>query len=491
MNELTSTALLLFAAGALLLLGTLASRISGRTGVPSALLFLAVGMLAGSQGLGGIAFEDYRLAFRMGTAALTLILFDGGLNTPLELVRRWYRPAAVLATLGVVLTAAFVALGARLLGFSWAQAALLGAVVSSTDAAAVFAALRASGLQLKKRVGITLELESGLNDPMAVILTMAVTGFIVAGRPPGWGSLLQIPVQIGVGVLAGIGVGLLGRTLLRHVRLTVGGLYPVMSIALALLAFSVPSLLQGSGFLAVYLAGVLLGSSPDLPYRSGLVRVHDAAAWLSQVGMFLLLGLLVFPLELLDVTLPSIGLALLLAFVARPLAVLLCLLPFRFPFREVVYVCWVGLRGAVPIILGTFPVLAGVPGAERLFNVVFFVVVVNSLLPGATLAWVTRRLGLESKVPPPPTTSLEITATRPLGTELMSFHIGVASAVADARVAEIPFPAASAAMLIVRGDELIAPRGDTVLKSGDHVYVFSRAEDRTFIQLLFGRPEQD
>ena len=490
MVEPTSTAVLLLITGSLLILSALGSHLSGRTGLPIALVFLGLGVLAGSEGLLGIAFENYELSFRIGTTALALILFDGGINTSLQQMRRFWAPASLLATVGVVLTAGLVALAARALGFSWAESALLGAIVSSTDAAAVFSALRASNVQLKKRVGITLEMESGLNDPMAVILTMAVTRAII-GEAKLLGSLLiGIPVQILVGMAFGLASGYLGRQLLKRAKLSVAGLYPVLTVAVALVAFAVPTLLQGSGFLAVYIAAVVLGDG-KLPYRPGILRVHDALAWFAQVGMFLLLGLLVFPSQLVEVVGPSVGLALLMAFVARPLAAALCLLPFRFPAKELLFVGWVGLRGAVPIILATFPVLMGVPGAERIFNVVFFMVLINAVLPGATLRWVTRRLDLESRTPRPPPTSVEITTTKDVAGEIVSIHINRASAVAGHRLADVPFPEAAAAMLVTRNQELIAPRGSTVLEPGDHVHIFCKPQDRPLIDLLFGRPEED
>jgi cell volume regulation protein A len=489
MDEITATALVLLAIGVLLLLSALASRITRRTRLPIPLLFLALGMLAGSQGIGRIPFEDYRLAFRLGTAALIVILFDGGLNTSFALVRRWYRPAAALATVGVVVTAALIALVARALGFSWADACLLGAVVSSTDAAAVFAVLRASGVQLKKRVGVTLELESGLNDPMAVMLTLAVTNALTT-HALAWSSLVGMLLEIALGLAGGFAIGAGGGVLLRRARLSVLGLYPVLTTGIAFLAFAVPTLLHGSGFLAVYLAAVILGRS-ELPYRTGLLRVHDAAAWFAQVGMFLLLGLLVFPADLVPLTLPAVALGLVLAFVARPLAVALCLLPFRFPWNEVLYVGWVGLRGAVPIVLATFPVLAGLPGAERVFDVVFFIVVVNSILPGATVGWVTRRLRLQSSAPPPSPALLEIAARDPLHGEVLAFHVDSASAVCGAAIADVPFPPAASALLVVRGECLVAARGATVLATGDYVYVLCQPPDRPFVQLLFGRGEDE
>jgi cell volume regulation protein A len=486
------TALLLVIAGVLMASSVLLSRASGRSGVPVAMLFLAIGMAAGSDGPGGIEFNDYGSAFRLGTVALVLILFDGGLNTPLSAVRAAIRPAAVLATVGVVATAALMGLAAHLLfGFPWPVALLLGATVSSTDAAAVFAVLRGSGLHLKRRVGTTLELESGLNDPMAVLLTVALTQNLARGESLDvWAMLLEAVVQMVVGGVLGVGLGLGGRQVIKRLRLQVAGLYPVMTLALAFLAFGLPTLFHGSGFLAVYVVGILLGSE-TLRYRTGLLRVHDALAWLAQVAMFLVLGLLVFPRQLLEVAWVGLGLSLFLAFVARPLAVLLCLLPFRFPAGETLYTGWVGLRGAVPIILATYPVLAGAPGAHDLFNVVFFIVVVNGFIPGMTVPWVTRKLGLAANVPEPPPAVLEIASTQLLNGELSAFYIDLASASAGARISELPFPPESAAMLIVRGLELLAPKGDTVLKPGDHVYVFSHTEDLPFLRLMFGQREDE
>jgi cell volume regulation protein A len=482
----SNLALQLLAIGALLVTGALASRASRSSGLPVALVFLAVGVLVGAAR--SSPFRDYDLAVRLGTAALVAILFDGGLNTELPIAPA-VRPATVLATLGVVATTMLVALAATLAGLPRAEALLVGAIVSSTDGAAVFAVLRASGLQLKKRVGLTLELESGLNDPIAVILTVELTRALVLGRPPGASLLWRVPVQLAVGAAAGIAIGLGARGLLRRARLPVGGLYPVLTIGLSFVAFGAPSLAFGSGFLAVYLAGVVLGTSP-MPYRAGVLRVHDTVAWLGQISMFFFLGLLASPRMVLDEAPKGIAIALALAFVARPVASTVCLLPFRYSIKETAYIGWVGLRGAVPIILATFPVLAHVEEGPRLFNLVFCIVVVNALVPGATVRAVTRWLGLVSGAPPPPAAVLEITSTRLLRGEALAFHIDNASAVAHATVADLPLPQGTVLMLISRGDELVAPRGQTVLLPGDHVHVFCRPEDKGFVKLLFGRPEE-
>jgi cell volume regulation protein A len=487
--EPARTALGLLAAGLLAAACVLFSSLSRRFGVPVVLVFLALGMLGGSEAIGGVHFEDYSLAFQVGTVALVLILFDGGLNTPLSSVGDALRPAVVLATLGVVGTAALVAVGARLLGFPWREAALLGAVVSSTDAAAVFTVLRGS-VNVPRRLARTLELESGGNDPMAVILTMTATGILAGTGTLGPRVLLSVVLQIAVGAAFGLAFGFGGRRLLRAVWLPAGGLYPVLTLALALLAFAVPTLLSGSGFLAVYLAALALGSAP-LPYRSGLVRVHDGFAWVGQVAMFLLLGLLVFPSELLSVAGSGFGLALFLALVARPAVTLLCLLPFGYSLREMVCIGWLGLRGAVPIVLATFPVLAGVEGAHRVFNVVFFVVVVSALLQGGTARWLARRLGLDTGAPPPLSASVEITSTLLLEGEIATFFVGPSSPVAGKPLAELSFPAGAAAMLVIRGHELLAPKGRTVLEPGDHVHVFLRPGDRARVHALFGQDEDE
>jgi potassium/hydrogen antiporter len=490
-REPEATALLLTTCGLLLGVSVVFSRASQRTGVPIALLFLVVGMLAGSEGIGKIYFEDYKFAFRVGVLALALILFDGGLNTPLSAVRKAAAPAGVLATAGVAGTAGLVAAGAHHVGLGWGEALLLGAVVSSTDAAAVFAVLRGSGIQLRRRVGITLEMESGLNDPVAVILTIVLTqNLLTPGAASGLRIPLEIVVQLAVGAAVGAGVGYGGRYLLSRLSLPGGGLYPVMTLALGLLAFGAATLAHGSGFLAVYLAGLLLGNGP-LPYRSGLLRVHDALAWLSQVGMFLILGLLVYPSRLVSVAWVGLAIALLLAVVVRPLVVAICLLPFRYPGKEVLYIGWVGLRGAVPIVLATFPVLAEAPGAGRLFDLVFFIVVANALVPGATVAWVTQKLGLQVKEPPAPQAVLAIESRQPLQGELMSFYIDEALVVAGVPLQDLEFPEGAAVTLIVRRNTLVPPRSSTILEPGDHVHVIARPEDRGFIQLMFGRPEEE
>jgi cell volume regulation protein A len=489
--EPLATAVLLTTFGVLLALSIVFSRAAERFAVPVALAFLLIGVLAGSEGVGGIAFEDYGVAFRIGAVALILILFDGGLHTPADAVRDVATPAGILATIGVVATTGLVAAAARALGLSWNEALVLGAVVSSTDAAAVFSVLRGSGLQLKRRVGLTLEVESGINDPVAVLLTTVLTAQLMGrASASGWALPLGALIEMGIGGVLGVAFGFGGRALLERVRLPGGGLYPALTLAIAFLAFGVPTMLHGSGFLSVYVTALILGNGP-LPYRGGLTRVHHALAWLGQVVMFLLLGLLVFPSRLAEVAGIGLVLAIFLAVIARPVVVALCLLPFAYRAREIAYIGWVGLRGAVPIILATIPVLSGAPGALRIFDIVFFIVVVNALVPGATVGWVTRKLGLGARDAPSPPAVLEIESMQPLNGELMSFYIDDALAVAGVSLAELPIPEGASVAMIVRGQDVVPPKGSTTIAVGDHVYVFARPEDRPLIHLMFGRAEGD
>lgn len=485
MIEPNATALVLLALGLLLALSAGFGRLAGRFGMPLFLAFLVIGMLAGSEGIGGISFDDPAATFRMGTLALVLILFDGGLNTTFASARVAAAPAAVLATLGVALTAALLAVLAHALGLPWSEAMLLGAIVSSTDAAAVFAILRGSGLSLQRRVASILEVESGANDPMAVLLTLAIAASLVGGKPLGWTIIPSVLLQLLIGGALGIAIGLGGRLALSKLQLPAAGLYSALTVALAFAAFAVATLLHGSGFLAVYVAGMVLGNG-QLPYRAGLLRVHDSLAWLSQIGMFLLLGLLVFPSQLIAVAPRGLALGILLAVVARPGAVLLCLLPFRMPWKEMLYVSWIGLRGAVPIVLATIPILAGTPGAHHVFNLVFFIVVVSAIAPGWTVGPVTRRLGLDTKQPPPPQAVLEIASNLPVRGEIVSYFISAASAVAGSTIAEIPFPDGTGVLLVVRGRTLIPARGKVRIEPGDHVTLFTSPEAKPLLNLLFG-----
>lgn len=478
---------LLLVLGVLMALSLLFARALGRFGVPVVLGFMLLGMIGGSEGLGGVEFDDHPFALRMGIVALILILFDGGLNTSVSAIRKGIAPASVLATVGVVGTAGLMAIVGRLLGLSWGQALLVGAIVSSTDAAAVFAVLRGGRLRPKEKVRTTLEIESCVNDPTAVILTVAVVEALAGTAPPSWRLAFEIPLQLAVGLAVGLLTGYLTRLALTRVRYATTGLHPVVTLASAFIAFGGATLLHGSGFLAVFAAAVVLGvGSP--PYRAGLRRVHDAVAWLSQVGMFVMLGLLVFPSQLTPILGVGLTLGLALALVARPLVVWLCLLPFRFTHRERLYVSWVGIRGAVPIILASFPILAGLEGAQSVFHLVFFIVVVSAIVPGATIVPMTRWLRLDDPEPPEPSAALEVHSLGPLNARVHIYHIQPTVAACGATLAQIRLPDESSVVLIVRGDSILPARGPTRLEAGDFAYVFCKPADEPAIGLMLGAP---
>ena len=484
------TAVVLAAAGVLLLVSSLLSRVGSRLGVPVTLLFLIIGMLAGSDGPGHIAFDRFDLAYLAGTSALVIILFAGGLNTELRHLRRVLVPAGVLATVGVLGIAGLTALGAHLLiGKTWSEALLIGAIVSSTDAAAVLVLL--DGVPLRRRIRQTLEAESGLNDPVAVILTLAATLNNAGTGTLSWALVPQMAGQLVVGAVLGIAIGGAGRWLMQHIRLSTPALFPVVTLAVALIAYGVPTQVHGSGFLAVYVAGIVIGNGA-IPYRLNLVRFHDSLAWLAQIAMFLMLGLLVFPSHLVGVAGSGLVLALYLAIVARPLVVTACLLPFGYSWREVACIAWLGLRGAMPIILATVPVLMSdnpaTPAREVVdeFDLIFFIVVVGSFVPGMTVRWLPRLLGLEESLPPQPVAEVDITSSLPIRDAQLTLFIGPDSPVAGRTVAELGLPLDAAVMLIVRNEEIIAPRGHTDLLVGDHAFVLCHAGSAAAVRERFG-----
>ena len=398
-------ALPLLVGASLVFLSVLAGVVSARAGFSFLLVFLLAGVLAGEDGPGGLVFNDVRLSFWVGNVALAVILLDGGLRTDLITFRTGLKPSLLLATLGVVVSAGLTGVAARwLLALDWPLALLLGAIVGSTDAAAVFSLLKSSGVRLNERVAATLEIESGMNDPMAVYLTLALIGVATAagasetggGMPGGLEVLRSLLQQFGWGAAMGLSAGYAMAALLQRLGRGVdggGGVRALLLVSGGLSVFAATTWLGGSGFLAVYAMGVVAGNRARRLVRSSLSAM-DGYAWLMQAGMFLLLGLLVTPSGLLPTLGPALGVSLALMFVARPLAVALCLVPLRFPAREIVFISWVGLRGAVPIVLAMFPLMAGVPGALAFFNMAFVVVLTSLLLQGTTIAWSARRLGL-------------------------------------------------------------------------------------------------
>jgi cell volume regulation protein A len=389
--------LFLLGLGLLLVCTVLAGSLSSRFGLPSLIGFLALGMIAGSDGPGGIYFSDYQMAQAIGIACLIFILFSGGLDTSWKAVRPVAAPALVLASAGVLISALVVAGAAVwLLDFDPLQGFLLGAVIGSTDAAAVFAMMRSQGVPLRRDVQGLIELESGSNDPSAIFLVGAALLFLTS---PGTSALTLAPdfvAQMTLGAVIGVVVGRGFVALLRRTRLTVGGLSLVVSIAAALVSYGLAEVVGGNGFLAAYIAGIVAGNR-DFPGKKNITLFQDGAAWLAQVVMFLTLGLLVYPSQLPAVIVPGLAVTAVLMLVARPLSVFICLAPFRsFDWRTKLFISWAGLRGAVPIVLATFPIVAGVPGAQTIFNIVFFVVLVSSVIQGPTLGLLARRLGLQT-----------------------------------------------------------------------------------------------
>lgn len=482
--EPNAIALLLVIASALMALAVLLSRTSDRFGVPLMLGFLVVGMLAGEDGPGGIQFSNHSAAFRMGTAALALILFDGGLNTPLSSLRFHWKPAGVLASLGVLAVTGIVAVVGWILGFPWKEALLIGAILSCTDAAAVFAILRGQNLRLRRRVGITLELEAGLNDPMSVVLTMAFTALALPGGLLQPSQVAQVPLQLAIGAFVGWGVGYLGSLLLSWAKLPTTGLYPVLTVALAGFGFGLPTLLGGSGFLGVFIAGLVIGNR-HIPFSGNLLRVHAALSWIAQIMMFLILGLLVTPSRLGGVAWQGLALGVLITVVARPAAILVCLAPFGFSLREMLYIGWTGLRGAVPIVLATIPVMAGVPQADHLFHVVFVVVVVGTLLPGATVRWVTEKLGMQAKSTPTPLTHLDLHSEAPLDGTLLSYVLDGASPGVGGPIGDLSLPGGAWILAVVKDGTILRPAPDHVLRSGEQVFITVAEAHRAEVEHLF------
>lgn len=381
--------------GGLLLATVLAGTLSSRFGLPALIGFLCLGMLVGVDGPGGIAFDDYALTQGVGIACLTFILFSGGLDTDWRDVRRVALPALTLATAGVLISAVIVALSSVLiLGFNPYQGFLLGAIVASTDAAAVFAILRSTGLDLHGDVPAVIEVESGSNDPMAIFLVGAALMFITTPEIPAISIVPAFAIQMTVGAAIGLATGYLLPEVLKRTQYKGWGLAFVISIAAALIAYGLAEVLRGNGFLAAYIAGLVAGNRT---YRARQIvsTFQDGLAWLAQVVMFLTLGLLITPSNLVDVIVPGVAITIILMIVARPVSVFICLAPFSaFDWKAKLFVSWAGLRGAVPIVLATFPMVAGVPSAFTIFNIVFFVVLLSSSIQGPTINWLAQRLGL-------------------------------------------------------------------------------------------------
>jgi cell volume regulation protein A len=465
---------LILVGGALLAAGIAATLVAGRLRLPGLVLFLGLGMMLGSDGTGWIDFENYHTARTIGVIGLALILFEGGLSAGFNEIRPVLGPAALLATLGTLATAAITGLAAAwLFDFTTLEGLLVGSIVAGTDGAAIFALLR--GSTLRSRLAKTLEGESGFNDPIAVLLVVALIDAIM---DPGYGfgdAAWLFAKQLGIGLVVGLALGRLGVEMFRRVRLATPGLYPVASVALAALSFGLADTLEGSGFLAVYLTGLLLGS-PAIPAKRTVIAFHEGVAAVAQIALFMMLGLLVFPSQLREVALEGTVLAVVLAVVARPLATLVVTAFSGFSLAERVVLGWAGLRGAVPVVLATFPVIAGVPQSFEFFNIVFFAVLVSTLVQGTTFERLASALGVTTNEPALPRVLSESGTIRRLGAEVVEYAVGEGDAIAGMRIRELGLPRDAIVNVIVRGSEAIPPRGSTRIEAGDRLHVLVRQE---------------
>ncbi|MGB2973632.1 MAG: potassium/proton antiporter [Candidatus Competibacter sp.] len=478
--------------GVLFLLCVLASTISARLGLPLLLVFLALGMLAGEDGPGGIRFDDVQTTYMIVTVALVVILFTGGLCTDIGSFRVGLGPALWLATVGVVVTAGLTGLAAMwFLELPWLEGLLVGAIVGSTDAAAVFSILHSHGLRLKQRVDATLQIESGANDPMAIFLTVTLVNLLAAGGTAlDWKVGIQFFQQMGIGAAVGLGGGWALVWLINRITLNVS-LYPLLAFSGGMLIFGTTAVAGGSGYLAVYFAGIVLGNRP-LQNIDDIRRFHDGLAWLSQMSMFLILGLLITPHEL-SPSLAMLGLliALTLILIARPVAVAVCLLPFRFNWRERVFIGWIGLRGAVPIILALFPWLAGLEYYRLYFNVAFFIVLLSLVIQGWTVAPMARWLKLQ--VPPSASAlarRLRLDVPAGLDYELLSYWVTGDSPAIGRAWAELILPEGVRLVGLIRNGRMIDSDAELRLQDDDHVFLLGRAADLALLDPWFAASER-
>lgn len=476
---------IIFLGGVLFMTSILATVITPRLGVPILLVFLVVGMMAGEDGPGGVRFGDYGLANLAATAALSVVLFDGGMRTKLAMFRVGLWPAISLSTLGVLVTAGITGFfAAWLLNLSVVEGLLIGAIVGSTDAAAVFSLLHTSAVRLNERVTSILEIESGANDPMAVFLTLALMQYLLAPQDyDAFDSVVLFVQQMGLGALIGIGGGRALVWALNRLELS-ESLYPLLAFFGGLLIFGVAGLLHGSGFLAAYLAGLVVGNQRTRGF-AGIRRFHDGAAWMAQIGMFVGLGLLVSPHKLVPIADEGLLIAVVLILIARPAAVALSLLPFRLPMREQFFMAWVGLRGSVPIVLATFPWLAGLENAALYFNIAFFIVLVSLVVQGWTLAPTARLLGLQLPMQGSLVNRLDFDLPGTRGYEIVSYRIGESSPLIGLKSRQLPVDDVSRIVCIARRGRIISYREWGHLRAGDYISLLAGQEELPKLDELF------
>jgi cell volume regulation protein A len=461
----------------LLGISVLVGKTSFRLGVPTLILFVVVGMLAGSEGFGGINFNDPAITRFIGIVALNVILFSGGLETRWEVTKPVFWHGLTLSTVGVFLTAVSVGVFVwAITDFTFFEGLLLGSIVSSTDAAAVFSILRARNLGLKKNIRATLELESGSNDPMAYFLTIAVMGLILSGEQSVLSIIPLFLKQMVIGTAIGLLTGKLGKELINRISLDYVGLYPVMVIALMFFTFSITDFLGGNGFLAIYLSAVYLGNQ-YLIHKKTIMQVFDGLAWLMQIVLFLTLGLLVFPSQIIPILGTGLLVSAFLMFVARPFSVFVCLLPFRLKMKTITFISWVGLRGAVPIVFATYPLLAGIGKSQMIFNLVFFISLTSVLLQGTMLRFFAKRLHVTVPEKAKQRTPPDIELSDTIKSELTEIEIDERSPAAGKRILDIGFPRAALIALIKRKGNFITPKGSTVIEPNDILVIIAENSD--------------
>lgn len=467
------------------------SKLSDKFGIPILLLFLTIGMLAGSEGIGGIYFDDAQLAKSIGVVALIFIIFSGGLDTNWKDTKSVILPGAILSTVGVLITAIITGFFAvHILKFSLLEGMLLGSIVSSTDAPAVFSVLRSKRISLKQPLKPLLEFESGSNDPMAIFLTV---GFISILTAKDMGIAALIPrfiLDMSVGALIGYLMAKFIVFFINRLKLGYEGLYPVIMISLVLLTYVITVFLKGNGILAVYLAGLMLGKA-EFPNKKMIMRFHDGLAWLAQIVMFVTLGLLVFPSHII----PLIGAGFLLTFllmvVARPVSVMLCLLPFNITMRKKAMVAWVGLRGSVPIILATFPFMAGIPQADTIFNIVFFVVIASVFIQGTSIPILSKILKLDVPLASKMNYPIEFEKTAAFDAEMIDVIVPFDSEVAGKRISDLDVPEKCLILLICRNGKFVIPSGSMVIESGDVLQVLANTADFLIFQQTLARLKKE
>ncbi|MBT2660498.1 potassium/proton antiporter [Bacillus sp. ISL-45] len=468
----------------LLIVGVLTTRFSTRLGVPSLILFIMVGMVMGSDVLGIVYFDNASLTQKIGVIALIIILFEGGLQTNWKDVRPVIVPSLSLATIGVLITSGIIAAAAKvILGLGWIESILFGAIVGSTDAAAVFAVLKDHNISPK--LGSTLEAESGSNDPMAVFLTVAMIELITIPDTSILTLIGDFFLQMGLGLLMGLIFGKIAVKSLNSINLDSSGLYPVFATAFALLTYGITAYINGSGLLAVYIAAIIIGNA-EIAYRHSIFRFSEGFAWMMQILMFVILGLLVFPSELFtpSILIQGILVSLILILVARPVAVFISTINMKYSKKERIFLSWAGLKGAVPIILATFPLLAGIEDSHQIFNVVFFVVLTSALIQGATIPMLANKLGLNGPKKTTPMQSLELISLGKADAEMIEYEMESDSAIVGKTLMEIPFPEGTLVNALIRHGKLIAPTGNTVIMAGDFLYILSGRKNKLKLKKL-------